>query len=164
MKTVQIGVIIGIFVVIGIIYFISRNKNGTNSIIQVAKQIQLAELESVMTQLLDGKMEYGFFGITSDGIDCIYFADNNGKINIEFEVMTNDQKPYVEKITNFANRNNYNLIKTTYGNKPHYSELKEAPVYKLELNADKHKATEIGKEIMTKIFNNNGTTKFDVVP
>jgi hypothetical protein len=161
MKT---GIIIGILVVIGIIYFISRNKNENNPIIQVAKQIQLSELESVMTQLLYGKLEYDFFGITSDGVDCIYFANNNGKINIEFEVMTNDQKPYVEKITSFANRNNYNLIKTTYGNKPHYSELKEAPVYKLELNADKHKATKIGTEIMTKIFNKNGMTKFDVVP
>jgi hypothetical protein len=161
MKT---GIIIGILVVIGIIYFVSRNKSGNNKNIQVAKQIQLAELESVMTQLLDGKMEYDFFGITSDGIDCIYFADNNGKINIEFEVMTNDQKPYVEKITSFASKNNFNLVKTTYGNKPHYSDLKEAPVYKLELNADKYKATEIGKEMMTKIFNKNGTTKFDVVP
>ena len=161
MKT---GIIIGIFVVIGIIFYISKNKNGNNPIIQVAKQIQLAELESVMAQLLDGKLEYKFFGITSDGIDCIYFADDNGKINIEFEVMTNEQKTYVEKITSFANKNNYNLIKTTYGNKPHYSELKEAPVYKLELNADKHKATEIGMEIMKTIFNKNGMTKFDVVP
>ncbi|AUC15824.1 hypothetical protein BTO06_11990 [Tenacibaculum sp. SZ-18] len=106
-------IIIGILVVIGVIYFISRNKNGNNPIIQVAKQIQLTELEPLMTQLLEGKMEYNFFGITSDGIDCIYFADNKGKINIEFEVMTNIQKNYVEKITDFANRNNYNLVKTT---------------------------------------------------
>jgi len=82
MKT---GIIIGILVVIGIIYFISRNKNGNNPIIQVAKQIQLTELESVMTQLLDGKMEYDFFGITSDGIDCIYFADNNGKLELIYK-------------------------------------------------------------------------------
>jgi len=161
MKT---GIIIGILVVIGIIFFVVKNKNGNKQIIQVAKQIQLDELESVMTQLLNKKLEYDFFGITSNGIDCIYFVDNNGKINIEFEVMANDQKPYVEKISSYAKKNNYNLIKTTYGNKPHYSELKEAPVYKLELNADKQKATEIGTEIMTKIFNKNGTTKFDVVP
>ncbi|GLB53949.1 hypothetical protein NBRC110019_29900 [Neptunitalea chrysea] len=74
--------------------------------------------------MLDEKLEYDFFGITSDGIDCIYFADNNGKTNIEFEVITNGQKPYVEKISSFAKKNNYNLIKTTYGNKPHYPELK----------------------------------------
>lgn len=161
MKTV---IIIGFLVVMGIIYFISKNKSGNNQNLKVAKQIQLNELESVMNQLLNGQLEFEFFGITSDGIDCIYFANSNGMINIEFEVMTNDQKPYVEKITSFANKNNYNLVKMTYGNKPHYSDLKEAPVYKLELNADKYKATEIGKEIMNKIFNKNGTTKFDVVP
>ena len=161
MKT---GIIIGIIIVIGILFFVVTNQNGNKQIIQVAKQIQLDELESVMTHLLSKKLEYDFFGITSDGIDCIYFANNNGKINIEFEVMTNEQKPYVEKITEFAKKKNYNLIKTSYGNKPYYSGTKEAPVYKLELNADKYKATEIGKEIMTKIFTKNGKTKFDVVP
>jgi hypothetical protein len=75
----------------------------------------------------------------------------------------NAQKPYSEKITSFANKNNFNSIKTTYGNKPYYTRLKEAPVYKLDLNADKRKATEIGAEIMTRIFGKNGITKFDVV-
>ncbi|WP_298473189.1 hypothetical protein [uncultured Maribacter sp.] len=157
-------VIIGVLVVLGVMYFVSRNKSGNNSIIHVAKQIQFSELESVMTQLLDGKLEYEFFGITSDGIDCIYFANDNGEINIEFEVITNEQKPYAEKLSSFAKINNYNLTKTSYGNKPTYSDLKEAPVYKLELNVDKHKATEIGIEIMRTIFNKNGMTKFDVVP
>lgn len=159
MKT---GIIIGILVVIGIIYFFSRDRN--NPIVQVPKQIQLLELESVMTQLLDGNLEYEFFGITSDGIDCLYFAEENGKINIEFEVMTNEQKPYIEKLINFAKNNNYKLTKATYGNKPNYTDLKEAPVYKFELNADKYKATEIGIEIMQTIFGKNGRTKFDVVP
>lgn len=155
-------IIVGVLVVIGIIYFVSRNKR--RKTIQVAKQIQLEELEFILTDLLNGKLEYDFFGITSNGVDCIYFADNSGKINIEFEVMTNEQKPYVEGITNFAKKNNHNLIKTTYGNKPNYSGAKEAPVYKLELNADESKATEIGVEIMKTIFNKSGMTKFDIVP
>lgn len=122
MKT---GIIIGALLAIGIILFVQKNRNGEQEIIQVAKQIQLKELEFVMTDLLNGKLEYNFFGITSNGIDCIYFTNNNGKVNIEFEVMTNEQKPYVEKITHFAKKNDYNLIKTTYGNKPFYSELKK---------------------------------------
>lgn len=161
MKT---GIIIGILVVIGLIYFISRNNNGKERKIQVAQQIRLVELESVMTQLLEGKLEYDFFGITSDGVDCIYFANNQGKINIEFEVMTNQQKPYVEDLKGFAEQNNIQITKMSYGNKPLYSELKEAPVYKLELNADKFQATKIGREIMKKIFNKTEKTMFDVVP
>ena len=156
------GILIGILVVVGIIYFISRNKNRNNQIIQVAKKIQLEELEPIMTQLLDGKLENDFFGITSDGIDCIYFVNSAGKINIEFEVMTNDQKAYVEKISNFAKERGYNLIKTSYGNKPQYSAVQEAPVYKIELYADNHKATVIGTEIMIKIFHKNNETKFEV--
>lgn len=161
MKT---GIIIGVLIVIGLVYFISRNNNGNNQKIQVAKQIRLVELESIMTQLLEGKLEYDFFGITSDGIDCIYFANDQGKINIEFEVLTNEQKPYVEKLNSFAERNNIQITKISYGNKPLYSELKEAPVYKLELNADKFQATKIGREIMKKIFNKTEKTMFDVVP
>ncbi|NQX80828.1 MAG: hypothetical protein HRT66_02385 [Flavobacteriaceae bacterium] len=160
----KIRIIIGVLCVIGIVYFVSRNNNGNNQKTQVAKQIQLEELESVITKLLDGKLKYDFFGITSDGIDCIYFVNNKGEIDIEFEVMTNEQKPYVEKLISFAKNKNYQVIKMSYGNKPLYSGLKEAPVYKLELNADKFQATEIGKEIIKKIFNKNGETKFDVVP
>ena len=156
--------IIGIIVVILIVYFILRKNRRKNQNPQVAKQIQLEELPSVIDQLLNGELDYEFFGITSVGIDCIYFVNDNGKINIEYEVVSDDQKPYVEKITNFANKNNYKLIETTYGNKPIYSGVKEAPVYNIELNADKNKAAEVGTKIMTEIFNTNGMTKFDVVP
>ncbi len=158
------GIIIGILALIAVVYFITRKSNGNQPLIQVARQIQLGELESVMTQLRYGKLEYEFFGITSNGIDCIYFSENNGKINIEFEVMSNEQKPYVEKLTNFANENGYQIIKTTYGNQPHYPDLKEAPVYKIELNTNKKKATEVGVEIMKTVFNNNESTIFEVVP
>lgn len=158
------GIIIGIVSIIGIVYFISKKSNPSKPFIQFAKQIQLKQLNSVMTELIEGNLEYEFFGITSNGIDCIYFVDNNGKINIEFEVMTNEQKPYVEKLTNFAKNNRYPISKMTYGNQPQYQELKEAPVYKIELNANKEKATEIGRDIMENIFGNNELTKFDVVP
>ena len=142
----------------------SRKNNGSQPQIQIAKQIQLKQLESVMTELIEGNLEYEFFGITSNGIDCIYFAESNGKINIEFEVMTNEQKPYVEKLTNFAKNNGYQISKMSYGNQPHYPELKKAPVYKIELNGNKEKATEIGVDIMKTVFRNNELTKFDVVP
>lgn len=160
MKTV---IIIGVLTVIGIIYFVSKKKSGNKQIVHVAKQILLEDLESIMTKLLNGNLEYDFFGITSNGIDCLYFVDNNGRINIEFEVITNEQKPYVKSLVDFAEKNNYNVVKTSYGNKPRYSELVEAPVYKIELNENKTRATEIGVEIMETIFSKNGMTKFDVI-
>lgn len=157
-------IIIGAIVLTGIIYFVQRTNNNKDPMILVAQQIQFEQLESVMTQLLEGKLEYNFFGITSDGIDCIYFVENNKKINIEFEVMTDEQKPYIEKLTEFAKIKGFHVSKTTYGNQPQYTELREAPVYKIELNCKKEEAVKIGIEIMKTVFNKNDNTRFDVVP
>ena len=68
------------------------------------------------------------------------------------------------KLKSFSAENGYSILKKTYGNKPEYSELKEAPVYKIDINADKEIATKVGIKIMTEIFENNESTKFDVVP
>jgi hypothetical protein len=160
----ELIIIFGIIVIIGIIYFLFNKSSNKNPIVKIAKQIKLDQLESVMEQLRNKNLEYDFFGITSNGIDCIYFLDKEGKINIDFEVMVNEQKIYVDKLKKFASDNGYQIIETTYGNKPKYDELKKAPVFKIEINADVKTATEIGKKIMTSIFNCTDTTKFDVVP
>jgi hypothetical protein len=158
MKT---GIIaIGAIIVFAIIYFISRHPSEKKPLIQIARQIKLEQLESVLEQLKNKKLQYDFFGITSNGIDCIYFVDNDGQINIEFEVMINEQKPFVDKLKKFAFDNRYQISETTYGNKPKYNDLKNAPVYKLDIKT----ATEIGIKIMTTIFNCSKTTMFDVVP
>jgi len=155
---------IGAMIVVAIIYFISKHSSEKKPLIQIARQIKLEQLESVLEQLKNKKLEYDFFGITSNGIDCIYFVNNNGQINIEFEVMTNEQKPFVDKLRKFASDNRYQISETTYGNKPKYNDLKNAPVYKLLINADIKTAGEIGIKIMTTIFSCNKTTMFDVVP
>ena len=80
----KIRIIIGVLCVIGIVYFVSRNNNGNNQKTQVAKQIQLEELESVITKLLDGKLKYDFFGITSDGITPIDWTRFNPVSNRAF--------------------------------------------------------------------------------
>ncbi len=157
-------IVIGIVVVIGIIFFISKTSGNKKPMIQVAKRIKLDQLETVMEQLKNKNLEYDFFGITSNGVDCIYFVDNNGKINIEFEAMVNEQKPYIDKIKEFGKSNGYQVTMTTYGNKPRYEDLKEAPVVKIESNLDTKSATEFGKRIMKEIFNCNELTEFDVVP
>jgi hypothetical protein len=91
-------------------------------------------------------------------------VNNNGKINIEFEVMMDKQKEYINQLKEFAKRNAYGAIMTTYGNRPTYHELQEAPVLKIETDADTKTATQLGKRIMLEIFNCNETTRFDIVP
>lgn len=97
----KIGIIVSCLTIIGIIYFILKDRKKTP---QFTKQIQIEKLESIITQLLDNRLEYNFFGITSNGIDCIYFVNENREINIEFKVITDEQKPYVDKIDRFSKK------------------------------------------------------------
>jgi hypothetical protein len=160
----KILIIIGAAVVLFIVYFVYKNYDKRLPVVQTAKQIQFLELKDVMEQLLKGELEYDFFGITSDGVDCIYFSNSKEGINIEFEVMSLEQKEFVEKLKGFANENGFSVTQMTYGNKPNYKRLKIAPVYKIELRGDSQKATEVGIEIMKKVFKRNKLTQFDVVP
>lgn len=157
-------IVIGTVILIGVVFYISKSSGNSKPLIQIAKQIKLSQLESVLEQLENNNLEYDFFGITSNGIDCIYFVDNNGKINIEFEVMTNEQKPFIDKLKGFAKLNGFKVSMTTYGNKPMYNDLKEAPVLKIETNSSTKSANEVGKQIITEIFNRDATTLFNVVP
>jgi hypothetical protein len=129
-----------------------------------ARQINLDGLKSTLQELIEKKMDYDFFGITSNGIDCVYFVDVKGEIDIEFEVMGKDQLPYVEKLKKFAFNHGFRIVEKTYGNKSLNDDSKNAPVYKIETNADISKAAQLGTEIMTTIFSCDESTKFDVVP
>ena len=88
------------------------------SIIQLAKQIEITQLRGQLTLLEQNKTEFDFIGITSNGIDCIYFVKDNGKFQIEFEAMAEIQIPYIDKLKSFADQNGYETQMTTYGNKP----------------------------------------------
>lgn len=130
----------------------------------MARQIKIADLKNPLQNLKDGKTEFDFIGITSNGTDCIYFVKNGSNFVIEFEVMTEEQKPYFDVLKNYAKSQNYNVTLTTYDNKPKYSSDKPAPVIRLETNTDLNKTTLIGADIQKTIFNNNDQTVYDVVP
>lgn len=135
----------------------------TESFIQKAKQIEIAQLDVELKLLEQNKTEFDFIGITSNGIDCIYFVKDSGEFQIEFEAMTDQQIPYIEKLKKFATENGYEILMTTYGNRPQYN-VKEAPVLKIITNSNLEKTVEIGQKIQKGIFNNHEQTKYDVVP
>lgn len=153
------GILIGI-----LSFFGCGNKNNkSESFIQQAKQIEIAQLNEELKLLEQNKTEFDFIGITSNGIDCIYFVKDNGKFQIEFEAMTNNQIQYIEKLKSFAIHNGFEMQMTTYGNKPDY-DAKEAPVLKIITNSNLEMTAEIGRKIQKDIFNNKAETKYDVVP
>ncbi|MEM7512629.1 MAG: hypothetical protein AAF388_16965 [Bacteroidota bacterium] len=130
----------------------------------IARQTTIKELPYLIRELEEGKMEYGFFGITSNGIDCLYFTGQKDEMNIEFEVIQESQKSYVPTLTDFSKKHGITILKTSYGNKPFYEGLEEAPVYVLALEGSREKVSQIGTEIMLEIFGNDDNTIYDVVP
>ena len=147
-----------------------NKKNGqapestTNHLIQMAKKIKIDGLENALITLKNGKTEYNFIGITSNGIDCIYFVYENGKFNIEFEAMTDTQIPFLDKLKDFANSNNFKNLMTTYNNQPKYKSDKPAPVIRIETNVSVEQMTKLGERIQREIFKNNNETIYEVVP
>ena len=130
----------------------------------MAEKIKINELRNSLLKLQNGKTEFNFIGITSNGIDCIYFMPEKGKFNIDFEVMVEEQKPYLEKLKQFANSNNYKFILTTYNNKPKYLSSGPATVIKIIVDANLDEINRIGIKIENEVFNNNFETIYEVVP
>ena len=129
-----------------------------------AEQIEISQLKFLLTRLQNRQLEFDFFGITSTGIDCIYFVPDNNLYAIEFEVMAQDQKLWLDKLKAFAQQNNYMTVMTTYNNKPNYKSSEPAPVLRIETKSNLDQTAIIGHTIMTQVFANSEQTKYDVVP
>jgi hypothetical protein len=140
------------------------DKIETNQTYLMAEQIKIDELKIALIKLQKGQTEYDFIGITSNGIDCIYFIYEDEKFNLEFEAMTEEQIPYIDKLKNFADNNHFQSVKTTYNNKPLYKSSSPAPVLRIETNYSLEEIIAIGERIQTEIFNNNEETVYEVVP
>lgn len=142
----------------------SSEINPNQQPIQIASRIKISELQSALTKLQNGQTEYKFIGITSNGIDCIYFVYENGKFNIEFEAMSEQQIPFIDKLIKFASTNNFKNLMTTYNNQPQYKSEKPAPVLRIEANSSLDEIAKLGKKMQSEIFKNNNETVYDVVP
>ncbi len=144
-------------------FFGCGNKTSNADYSLRAKQIKITELKEELILLKQGKTEFDFIGITSNGIDCIYFVKDSDTFQIEFEAMSKDQIPFIDKLKAFATENGYKTEMTTYGNKPQYNS-NEAPVLKIRTNSELEETVAIGQKIQKDIFANHQETLYDIVP
>jgi len=158
------GILSGILTFLGCGPQESSNKAASDSSGLVATQIKIDGLTNELQKLREGKTEYDFIGITSTGVDCIYFVKEEQNFQIEFEALVEQQLPYVEKLKTFATSNGYKVSMTTYGNKPKYTTASEAPVVRIETNSDLENTARIGTIIQRFIFGNGEATVYNVVP
>ncbi|WP_143068781.1 hypothetical protein [Kaistella treverensis] len=156
---ITMGILSGILSLFGC----EQKSDKSENFIQRAKQIEISQLAEELKLLEQNKTEFDFIGITSNGIDCIYFMKDAGKFQIDFEAMTDQQIPYIDKLETFATQNGFATQMTTYGNKPQYN-AKEAPVLKIITNSNLEETAKIGQKIQREIFENKTETKFEVVP
>lgn len=167
LKIIRIGIFASMLGLLGCGH---GNKRATqsesiNPYIPVAAQITMDKLSGVLKNVQVGRTEYDFTGICANGVDCIYFMQDNGKFYIDFEAMSKDQLPYLDTLKQFAKEHNYPIIETTYNNTPiDYDHVKYAPVLSLKVNADIDSIVHVGKLIEQTIFKNNDQTIYDIVP
>lgn len=133
-------------------------------VVETAERIKIDELQKALEKLQNEQTEFDFIGITSNGIDCIYFTKGNDRFNLEFEVIAAEQLPYIDKLKDFAVSNNYKSELITYNNQPDYKSDKPAPVIRIETNLPLLEMASFGERIQSEIFENNQETIYDVVP
>lgn len=130
----------------------------------VAEKIRISELESALNHLKNHETEFDFIGITSNGIDCIYFVNEDGHFHLEFEAMVEEQIPYIAKLKEFITSNSYKYIITSYGNPPDYASSKPAPVIRIETSMSLTQIRNLTEKIQSEIFGNGSETIYEVVP
>lgn len=122
----------------------------------IAKQININQIPEQLELLQQNKTEFDFIGITSNGDDCIYFAKNDGNFNIEYEAVEKTQLPYLEKMKNFATKNNFQFTEEKNDGIPYFT---------IFTNSDINETLKLAKQIQSEVFgNNNNNTEYEIVP
>ncbi|CAK3709745.1 conserved exported hypothetical protein [Vibrio crassostreae] len=122
------------------------------------------DIKPILQKLKNSQLEYNFFGLTSNGIDCLYFAFESGKFLLEYEVMVEPQKEVANSFKSWAKKAGFSVITTTYDNQPKYSSTKPAPVYRVVLSSNLGEAYEQGLSFYTNVFGYDQSKPFEVVP
>jgi len=136
-----------------------------SSTIKMATKIKINQLSNELTRLKNRETDYDFIGITSNGVDCLYFMPADGeRFNFDFEAMLSDQIPYIEKLRKWAESNHFKSTMTAYDNQPKYPSDRPAPVIHIETNASIEVAAKLGAQLEKQIFGNSDEKVYEVVP
>ncbi|NBJ08789.1 hypothetical protein [Duncaniella freteri] len=130
-----------------------------------ATRITIDKLLEVLRNVQAGRTEFNFTGICSNGTDCIYFMQENGKFYIDYEAMSKEQLPYLDSLKQFSKEYGFPVVETTYNNTPvDYDHFQYVPVLSIKANVGADSIVKIGKLIEQSIFRNNDQTIYEIVP
>src|SRR5262245_45479291 len=131
---------------------------------RMASKIKINQLGEELTRLKNHQTEFDFIGITSNGVDCLYFMPDGEKFNLDFEAMISGQVPYIDKLKKWADSNHFNSTITTYNNQPKYPSNEPAPVIHIETKSSIETVAKLGAQIEKDVFGNSDETVYEVVP
>jgi|GEM_PF-4514754 len=137
---------------------------GIASIHAKAQFVAYQDIKPLLKKLKDGQMSHGFFGLTSNGTDCLYFSYENGGFLLEYEVMVEPQKQVASTFMSWAKESGFEVITTTFGNKCKYPPFSNAPVYRVILGNSLDHAYRQGFSFFLKVFGYKESQSFEVVP
>ena len=130
----------------------------------LTEQIKIADLKIWLKKLQDGTTKFDFFGITSNKVDCISFIRSNDTFVIDYEIMNEEQKPYLQRMKEFGEKNKYEVVIATNNNTPNYQSDSPAPLLRLKTYTSLEKTAEIAELIESSIFNNTSETIYTIIP
>jgi len=133
-------------------------------ILEMQEHIKIDGLQDELTGVIHKKDVYDFIGINTNGLDCLYFPYKDGKFNIEYEILSAEQKEYAEQLKAFAKSKGFHITMTSYQRKGYYKKDDNKNVIRIEANANAKKIAALAKEIQAKIFLHDDSTVYDVVP
>lgn len=143
----------------------TNNDMADISTVQYAEQITIDKLPEVLERLKNGQWDYDFLGICSRPEACIYFMQEGGKFYIDYEAIARVQRPYLERIREYALEQGFRVVETSYGNAPiDYDDISKAPVLSLRIDTDIDSIAVVGRKLMHDVFQDNDSTLYDVVP
>jgi hypothetical protein len=130
----------------------------------LTEQIKMADLKIWLKKLQDKTTKWDYFGITSNKVDCIYFIKAEDTFVIDYEIMNEEQKPYLQKMKEFGEKNKYEVVIATNNNTPNYESDAPAPLLRLKTHTSLEKTAEIASMIESSIFNNTSETVYTIIP
>lgn len=146
-----------------VVYYITKRFRSSKSSGYLKHIVKLDDLETLMDKLVAGEFKLNLFGLTTDGLDCVYFVNENGKVNIEIEAL-HEADQYSAKFSDYARKHNYKVkILSEVNYKPDDTTV-VTTMLRLDLHTDSPTATRIAREIMHEVYNHPDDTLFDILP
>ncbi len=150
------------FVLVSVLIIMYYHQKKASKIKKKLAQLTFNDFSQFFKKLIANKLQSNFIGLASSKLDCLWFVTRKNYVNIEYEVLEEAQKTYAKKLLNLAEKEGFEVVKTSYKNKMIDTEDEEAIVYQIECKLTLAAITPFVEKIYSTIFLCNENTFFSL--